>query len=143
MLTGIPSSSMRGEPKKNKDKRAIPSPPLRTHYTKKASGAQRSCKVLWLLQIFGEPAFLLACLAPSDQSAILLMHHTQPARAATDIAVMARGIAEDQGVRRHVARYHRARAHQRECTDGDAAHDHRARANRCRVCYFCCGVHIK
>ena len=58
------------------------------------------------------------------------MHIAQASRAAADVAVLAGGIAEDQGVRRHVARDDRARADEREGADSYAAHDHRARADR-------------
>src|SRR5690348_2397782 len=61
------------------------------------------------------------------------MHLDKATCAATDIAMLAGGIAEDQGVRRHVARHNRTRPDKRESADCDAADNDCTSANRSAI----------
>jgi hypothetical protein len=57
-------------------------------------------------------AFLLTAITPTDHAPIVILCETrQRARAAADIAMRARWIAEDERVRWNVACHHRACAY--------------------------------
>src|SRR5579885_1591899 len=92
-------------------------------------------KYLFILSSRKNDLYLAALRAEPDQPACLLARLRQRAGAVTDKAALARGIAQHQGVRRHIARYHSASPHQGKCPDRHPAANHRSTSNRGPILY--------